>query len=205
MTITDLVYHRALAMLWSAGHAPSRSQRVSMQCAAMRHSPGPNWPLDQQLMTDAACALLATFGYAPDASKPYDEALPEVTIMHRHSPAPGHAVRIVGDGGWMGVKQGEILTLSSTDERGRLKIGSGRHYLTEDGAVSLSSGGPGSIGGLRTDVLGRTDETMRRRFWRFHLSPEANGGVDFTRPVPVWTWDGDGAAFDHEEEIQTCR
>lgn len=175
-----------------------------MQCAAWRHGPSEDWLIRPQAMNEAASSLLRDFGYAPDPTRPFDEALPEVLIMHRHSPAPGHAVRVVGSKGWMGVEEGRMLTLSSTDERGRLKIGSGRHYLTEEDSVSLSSGGPGSIGGLRTSVLGRTDETVRMPFWRFHQQREANGGVDFTRPVPVWTWDGDGAAFAYEGENEQC-
>lgn len=195
MTVSDLVYRRALAMLWSAGHEPTRSQRMRMQGDAYKVGLPDDWLVRKEALNESAARLLAMYGYAADPTRAYDEALPEVQSIHRYAPLAGHAVRIEGDGGWMGVKRGDVLVLSSCDERRRLRVGRGRHYRTEEGAVSLSSGGPGSIVGLRTEVLVPTSETIRIPFWRFHLSPEANGGVDFTRPAPVWTWDGDEAAF----------
>lgn len=201
MTLSDLVYRRALAILWSAGHEPTRAHRLRMQSAAWRHEVAADWPMRDQAVTQAACGLLGTMGYAPDASAPWLEAMPFVGDLLRHAPAPGHVVRIDGEGGWMGVKSGDMLTLSSCGERGRLMIGKGRHHETGTGSVSLSSGGPGSIVGLRTEVLRRTDETVRAWFWRFHMSPEANGGVDYARLVPVWTWDGDASAFDGVAEL----
>jgi hypothetical protein len=196
MTISAMVYKRALAMLWSAGHAPTRSQRIRMQGEAWRVPLAEDWLMRRPAVNEAAADLLLRFGYLADATRPYDEALPETQTMHDYAPMPGHAVRITGDKGWMGVEKGDLMTLSSCSEQGRLHIGRGHHTLSESGSVSLSNGGPSSMLGLRTAVLGRTDEIVRMRFWRFHLSPEANGGVDFTRPVPVWTWDGDASAFD---------
>lgn len=204
MTLSDLVYRTALSALWSAGHRPSRSQRINMQSKSWRHSPAADWPLDPKAMSTAACGLLREFGYDARPSGHVHEMLPEVDTVLRHSPAAGHAVRIVGEGGWMGVKPGDLMTLSSNGDRGRLHIGRGHHYMTEEGSVSLSSGGPGSMIGLRTGVLGRTDETVRMGFWRFHGLPEANGGVEFSRPVPVWTWDGSESSFDDLKEIAEC-
>lgn len=207
MNIDDLVHKCALSILWSAGHDPSRSQRISMQSRSYAHGPTPDWPMRKEALVEAACSLLREFGYAPDASKGVDHALPEVRIMTRHGPAAGHAVMVDGDGGWMGVRRGDVLTLSSNDDASRLHIGKGVHTMHNgpDGGVSLSSGGPSSMIGIRKDALRRTDRTVRLRFWRFRGLPEANGGVDFTRPVPVWEWDGDERAFNDLEEMQTCR
>lgn len=207
MNIEDMVHKCALSILWSAGHDPSRSQRIAMQSKAYRHNPGADWIIRKEAMVEAACSLLREFGYAPDPSKGVDLALPEVRITSTHGPLPGHAVLIDGDGGWMGVRRGDMLVLSSNDDRDRLHVGRGRHTMHggPDGGVSLSSGGPGSIIGIRKDALRRTGETTRVQFWRFRGLPEANGGVDFTRPAPVWAWDGDDRAFDEIEEIQTCQ
>lgn len=193
MTITELVYRHALAILWSAGHQPSRSQRISLQSDAWKVPAPKHYPLETQGLMDAACALLRLHGYDPDPTKPVEQALPEIQQLITSTPMAGHAVRLTGK--WFIKGPGTIFTLSSTDTPGRLKIGCGSHYMTEDGLVSLSAGGPSSARGLRTECLVATGEIMRVQFWRFHLSPEANGGVYFTRPAAIWEWDGDEAAF----------
>jgi len=197
MTTYDLIYRRALAMLWSAGHEPSRSDRIRLQSEAWKISLAPDWLSRKAALNEAAAELLGAFGHDADATVEYDVALPYVgTARSGAAPVAGDAVRVTGEGGWMGVEQGQLLVLTPCHLDGRMNVGRGRHYLNENGSVSLSSGGPASIIGLRTEVLVPTTETIRIGFWRFHLSPEANGGVDFTRPVGVWNWDGDESAFD---------
>jgi len=195
MSFKALIYRRALAMLWSAGHAPSSAQRSRMEHDARAIPLQETWPVSESAFNEAASRLLAKHGYLADPSKPYDQALPETQSLGWHRPRPGDAVRLVGDRGWFILPKGEIMTLSSCDAPGRLRIGKGGHYRTEKGSVSLSAGGPSSARGLRTEVLGKTDEFRRMEFWRFHQTAEANGGVYFSRPARVWTWDGDEAGF----------
>jgi hypothetical protein len=167
-----------------------------MQTQAYKYPLPADWIMSSERSLNAsACSMLRDFGYAADADKPFYEALPEVCTVTRYAPQPGDLVEVDGTGGWMGVKPGEKLMLSSCDAPRRLNIGKGHHYKTEEGQVSLSNGGPSSIVGMRTEVLRRSDRIERASYWRFHLNPEASGGVDFSRPVSVWLWDGSPTAF----------
>lgn len=197
MTTSDLIYRRALAMLWSAGHEPTRDDRFAMRSKAWNVSLAPDWLTRRAALNEAAATLLREFGHQADATVEFDVALPYVGAARPNDvPTPGDAVRITGEDGWNGVPRGGILVLTGCHIESRMNVGRGHHHLHESGLVNLSSGGPASIIGLRTEVLVRTDETVRMGFWRFHLSPEANGGVDFTRPVNLWEWDGAESAFD---------
>lgn len=193
----DLIYRRALAMLWSAGHEPSVADRIAMRSAAWNVTLASDWLMRKAALNEAAAILLRGFGHEADDTVEFDVALPYIGGTRPNTvPVAGDAVRITGEGGWMGVRKGQLLVLTGCHLEGRMNVGCGRHHLYENGLVSLSSGGPASIIGLRTEVLGRTDQTIRVGFWRFHLHPEANGGVDFTRPVNLWEWDGAESAFD---------
>jgi hypothetical protein len=170
-----------------------------MQMQAYNYPLPAGWFLsNEKPLNAAACSMLRDFGYAADPDKPLSEALPEVCSITRHGPRPGDLVEVDGNGGWMGVKPGDKLMLASCDSPRRLNIGRGHHYKTEQGQVSLSNGGPSSIIGMRTEVLRRSERIERASYWRFHLNPEASGGVEFSRPVSVWLWDGSPKAFDKE-------
>jgi len=63
----------------------------------------------------------------------------------------------------------------------------GLHGKKDEGTVSVS-GGPVPL--LTVLDLEYTGETLRLRFWCWRCLPEANGGEDYTREVPVWNWAG---------------
>ena len=189
--MAGLVHKRALGMLWSSGRAPSAEERARLRNDAWRHRPADLCSGDA--VQTSACDLLEQAGYAPDRGAAWDLALPEVAAPHLAAPKAGHALRLTAR--WSIAPAGTVLTLSSTDVLGGFRIGRGGHYMEHDGRVRLSCGGPSSFLALDVRAMVPTGEIVRMPFWRFAELPGAGEGVDFTRPVAVWEWDGDDADF----------
>lgn len=186
-----LVHKRALGMIWSAGLAPTREERWRLKSAAWRHQPSDLWK--NGAIDQAACDLLEEMGYRPDRHAPWDLVLAEAGPARTTTPLAGDALRLTGR--WSILPVGTIMTLSSTDTPGGFRIGRGGHYMNHDGGVSLSCGGPSTHLALAVGALVATGEVVRLPFWRFADLPGAGEGVDFTRPVALWEWNGDEADF----------
>jgi len=189
--LAALVHKRALGMLWSAGHTPSRKERSRLRNDAWRHQPSDSWR--GEAIHSSACDLLESVGYAPDRTKPWDLAIPEATTPISASPRAGHALRLTRR--WSIAPEGTVMTLSSTDVPGGFRIGRGGHYMDHDGRVHLTCGGPSSMLALDVQAMRATRDVVRLPFWRFADLPGAGEGVDFTRPVALWEWDADEADF----------
>ncbi len=192
-----MVRNHAMGILLSAGLNPEREERRRLSNAAWRH------PITRYGASDAvhgpACDLLEELGYDPDRDAEHHLALPECGLARTDpSPIAGDAVRLTGR--WSIAMPGTIMTLSSCDVPGGLRIGRGGHYMGDDGTVSLTVGGPSSYLALDVSRLVPTGLVVRRPFWRFFDLAGPDQGVDFTRPVALWEWNGSDADFIHHEE-----
>lgn len=190
-TMAALVHKRALGMLWSAGLAPTREERSRLRSETWRHQPADCWK--SGAVQDSTCDLLEACGYAPDRSAAWDLAFAETTTLVTSTPAAGHALRLTAP--WSIAPKGAIMTLSSIDRTGGFRIGRGGHYMDHDGHVHLTSGGPSTATALDVRAMVPTGEIVRMPFWRFADLAGPGEGVDFTRPVALWEWDGDEADF----------
>lgn len=194
MSVARLIHHRALAILWSAGLDVPMRERSRIGSAAMGVALDPGWISRPQAVTEAACRLLASFGYECDPTKEWADAMAAIEVGFRDAPTAGDAVLVDGDGGWMGVRRGQSLVLSDLDGT-HLRIGAGSHRITEGGMIVMTSGGPASIGAFDLTALRPTDEIARVPMWRFSSLPAAGEGVEFVRRARRWLWDGAEAAL----------
>jgi hypothetical protein len=199
MSVARLIQHRALAILWSSGRDAPVRERIRMGSEAMGIALAPDWIARPAAVTEAACELLARFGHACDASREWFDVLPELVAERPDRPVAGDAVRIDGDGRWMGVERGQTLVLSDLDGVS-LRIGRCHHRVTEGGMIVMTGGGPASIGAIDTSVLRATAETTRVPVWRNAGIGGAGDGVDYMRRARLWLWDGCEAALDHARE-----
>jgi hypothetical protein len=189
--LADLVHKRALGMMWSAGLTPSREERARLRSEAWRHQPSDCWKEDA--IRSSACDLLEAMGHATNREAAWDLAIREATDVDPSRPRAGHALRLTGR--WSIAPEGAVLTLSSTGRTDGFRIGRGGHYMDHDGHVHLTCGGPSSALALDVKAMKPTGEIVRLPFWRFADLPGAGEGVDFTRPVALWEWNGDEADF----------
>lgn len=189
--ITGAIGRRALAMLWSAGVATPPEERRRILTAAWSHRTGDEWT--EAGLHGSACRLLQACGHSPGPSLPWEKAIREVVAPRGPAPRSGDAVRLTAP--WSIVPAGGILTLSDAGRTDGFRIGRGGHYMEHDGQVHLTAGGPSTHLALDATALVPTGETVRRPFWRFADLPGPGQGVDFTRPVALWEWDGDQTRF----------
>jgi hypothetical protein len=110
-------------------------------------------------------------------------------------PQPGDAVRLDSTT-YYGAREGAIAIIDSThyDWEGRCLIVfaasafRGKASKYSDGPEFVScSGGPCPL--VRLADL-KPAGMREQRFWRWIDLPRADGGEDYRRTVPLWSWDG---------------
>lgn len=189
----NLVYRRALSILYSAGHSVSLGQHLRMELAGAPFTGSLINADDEARLNSRACDLLERHGYAPDRNSPIGQMLPFVGLCSHMFPKAGDLVEISHP--WKSCKAGSELTLGSSSTPNRFQIGSAIAHMANDESVSLS-GGPISVRTLPGYALINTHRTRERSFWRSHYQHAPGEAVSFTRTVAVWTWAADEADFD---------
>jgi hypothetical protein len=124
-------------------------------------------------------------------------------------PQPGDAVRL-DSATYYGAREGAIAIIDSThyDWEGRCLIvfaasafrGPETAYSPDQTESVSCSGGPCPL--VRMADL-KPAGTREQRFWRWRDMPRANGGVNYRRTVPLWSWDGLTDLERAEAELRT--
>lgn len=192
-----LLAGRVISALLSAGHhlCPKLQENItSLSWYGVNTEEGLEAGLE-----NATRRILREIGFDPS---PVGNASVSLGIKEESAadgPKPGHLVRLTGQ--WSICKINDVLMLSGHPDEQAFTIGKGGHYFggSPSDSVHLSAGGPSSILKLPAPVFLSTEEKDIAWYWRFRNLPEANGGVDFCRRVPIWLWDGDDAAFERHQ------
>lgn len=116
-----------------------------------------------------------------------------------HIPRAGDTVRLALPWKWaselpvnsIGIING-MVNEDMTYKTGSLTF---RASAFRNDSVVSCSGGPATIGGVATENLRWTGETIERTFWRWKDNfPGAGRGYNYTLTVPVWEWNGEQEA-----------
>jgi len=196
-------FNLALGALWTAGHRPTlkeKSALLSLTGYGDRYRPYD----DTQ---NRALEALTKLGYRlTDVPSEYDLVEKVADIVPQDGPpTAGHSVLLsdtpaakrlsILNPNILFTLQGEIgqqktgFALARTNQGWTCSFSSWRED-TDRRFVSLSCGGPSTIGSYATERFVKTDRNVRHQVWDFAFTPEAHTACYFETTSPIWLWDG---------------